>query len=189
MAMGNTTRHDMVLLIPFEVEFLGFRSDTHRLQQSGWTLSVEMDQMRHGFTMGMVNSHTKLYAMTSLCELDVANIIDRHRPPPLIQVNHVSSNISMRIEAGMRPMYQMIDAAPSFISFEELEAQDFLPFRLDETIPEVLVEAADMDVINHLQAIVEMQKPKQAELRQEARRRESRSEPATIKQTRILELV
>lgn len=168
---------------PLGVYWAGWETTTLALQRNGWDLAVEHDHYRNGYTLLMRHEAMQLHACTS--ELTLERLPqERWEHVPVFQVRAIARTLQTahmpRVDFAA---FQQIDAEPRFVDHKIQRVEDFNIFALARSkAEEVLVNKADMTVIEHLEAIKRLQEPKQRELRQEMLRgresaRPSRSTP------------
>lgn len=161
---------------PALVEFHGFRSDTHLLENQGWRIAEEVDQYR--FSM----SHEIKLILSSPCENPI-KFIGRCRVPHDLY-DRQSMGFSLRIcvdpqhfhdyrvhhELGWQSSARFREIDMSHTIAEAHCALDWgsiFPPRAASK-EDVFMAGADMGVIEHLEAIKRLQAPKQKELRLKA---------------------
>lgn len=155
---------------PMGVEWAGWRTDTRRLQQAGWEIAVEYDMYRHSYRLLMRHRMIKLYALTNMLDLarhinddytlSLANV-------PVFNVVAVAPSLHSITVPGLSfESFQQIDAQPQLCThrIERVEDTNIFAVPLTRT-QEILVDKADMTVIEHLEAIKKLQSPKQQEIR------------------------
>jgi len=159
---------------PVGVEWRGWRSDTLRLQRSGWQLAVEtnFDSSSIGYRLAMKHEGYKLFAVTDRKAIQSMrmNAPWMHSEVPVFQVVSVLP-IDFRIctYAGLEDLseFKPIDAEPQFVNAKIQTIDDFNIFAVVGKAERVLVNKADMSVIEHLEAIKRLQADKQRELRKD----------------------
>lgn len=144
---------ERVLNQPCEVHFAGFRSDTYRLQQAGWQLSVEQDMRRMAIRLAMRFEPARLYMVSRLVEYDFLQ--DRGARPVFV-INHCANNIVVQLMESSFD-FKPIDATPAFVTEARKSIEDFGIFApLQARTEEILVEpqsvAECLDLIKRLQA-------------------------------------
>lgn len=168
-----------ILSRPYGIEWSGWRSDTLALQNAGWRLAVSFDPLRQTYQLLMKNDALKLYAIT-----DVQTIVDLSDPRNARYLSSDYGTFQVRACAPDIYVYQVrmdmpslnfveIDAAPQMVESRIIRLADLNVFATKQA-EQVLIDKADMTVIQHLEAIKKLQSPAQAELRKKAR--ESRDE-------------
>ena len=170
-----------ILSRPIGIRWAGWETDTQRLQRAGWRLAVEADVMHERYWLMMNHEQMRMTAMTDERRLDYAmtqmrNVFDQQMLP-IFEVRHVAPTFEIvRVqEYGEWPDFQQIDAEPRMATNEVKRIEDMNIFRLAlDHAEEVVIDQADMTVIEHLQAIKDLQSDKQRELREKARRQRDR---------------
>jgi hypothetical protein len=163
--------HPRLLSRPMGVEWAGWRTDTHRLQQAGWELAVEFEIYRHTYRLLMRHRMMRLHALTDALSLE--NHIQRDynlnlANVPVFNVIGVAPSIeTLRVPDVSFTAFQQIDAQPqmSMARVERVEDINIFAVPLTRT-QEILVDKADMTVIEHLEAIKRLQSPEQQAIRE-----------------------
>lgn len=142
-----------VLNRPCEVHFAGFRTDTFRLQQAGWQLSMEQDLMRMSIRLAMRFEPARLYMVSEAADHDFFRHSDHL---PVFHVRHCASNVVVQLMESTFD-FKPIDAKPAFVSEQRKGIEDFNLFApLQTRTEEILVEpqsvAECLDLIKRLQA-------------------------------------
>lgn len=154
---------------PLGVHWAGWETTTLRLQQSGWQLAVEHEFHRDGYTLLMRHEEMKLYAYTDQLVLERAlhDPYYRGEQMPVFVVRRVANTLQTAHTHLDFTSFQQIDAQPQIADFRIQRVEDFNIFALARNkATEILVNKADMTVIEHLEAIKRLQQPKQQEIRQ-----------------------
>jgi hypothetical protein len=161
-----------VLSQPCEVHFAGFRSDTYRLQQAGWELSVEQDVYRRALRLAMHHRAADLYMLADSQDFDFFS----HRMgdrPPVFNIRHCSSRMVIQLMESSFD-FQPIDATPALATTTRRSIEDFNIFATQQVrAEEILVEP--QSVAECLELIKKMQAPELAAVRKrnEQRRRDA----------------
>ncbi len=156
---------------PLGIHWAGWQSDTFRLQQCGWEIAVEMEFNYDRYRLLMKNAHMKLYALTDALHIhsmeftslyadrDMSNV-------PVFKVAHCAPSIHAQTVRGLDfASYQRIDATPQMVSSEIRRIEDTNIFAVVGQTEQVLIDQADMTVVDHLEAIKALQSAKQREIR------------------------
>lgn len=170
-----------VLSRPLGVHWAGWQTTTVRLQQCGWDLAVQYEYHHDGYTLLMRHESMQLYAYTDQLLLEKA----LHDPyytgenVPVFQVRQVGKTL-LGVHAPLDfSTFQQIDAVPRYVEHKIRSIEDFNIFALARSkAEEILVNKADMSVIEHLEAIKRLQEPQQHEIRQRALRERDSAVPA-----------
>lgn len=166
---------------PIPIEWAGWRSDTATLQRCGWKFAQTVD-----------NSYDRISILLTHPQAKVMGIIERldfemgyHGAPVVkgtqMQVNTITNALYYHVEKI--PLWREMDMEPNMVM---REPQRILPDEIFRTLVpeniEVLVDRADMSVVEHLEAIKTLQAPKQFDLRKQARKEASRSTRQVVAQ-------
>lgn len=161
--------------LPIPVEFAGWRSNTFYLQKCGWNFHVRHDPAKWAYEFILTNEHLRLGGLSELWDSPeaycVGKYMDQKHIPP-IQVHRVVSVDHTTIICNTRDPYvdfMAVDMKPSHaIDQYRLNLGELFPFNLKGApeVPEIALETqADMEVVDYLQAILDDQQDKQAEIR------------------------
>lgn len=149
---------ERILSAPHEVHFCGFRSDTLRLQQAGWQLSVRQENYgyRDNLQLAMHNRDFGGYMLAD------AMTWESYRP---IQMNERLTFVVRRVCADVMVInssinfdaFDPIDARPQYVTTERKSIKDFNIFasqlvRTEEIIIEPQSVAECLDLIRKMQA-------------------------------------
>ena len=156
---------------PFPVIWAGFRSTTTEMQQAGWQIAVDFEPYRLMYTLMFRHREMALYAITDSMtfEQQVVDYRDVHHLPPF----HIRG-CAPRIEFLRMPTvgtmnFQEIDAVPNYQMAEYASPEDMNVFNVvprQQGGEEIIVNPADMTVIEHLEAIKELQSEEQKRIRE-----------------------
>lgn len=175
MALGS---NDNIRLLsrPFKVFWQGWETTTFRLQQVGWQLATERDLRQMCIRILMKHSGMQLVAIThdSYFDFDVATNPGYSddgitHGMPIFNVQHIAHDFRFVTAPIVNVAdFREIDAQPQIVHNHVIESvrdlDIFAPAPQTRT-EEILVDRADMTVIEHLQAIKELQSEKQLEIR------------------------
>jgi hypothetical protein len=166
---SNSTEHARLLSQPIPVEWAGWETTTLDLQHAGWRLAIEFDLERIRYRLLMKHEVMKLEAVTYAEELHVHDPYQRNYRLEVerlgrFRVQHVGSIQVVRIVDNFS-RFQEIDARPVMTMERPQSIADLNIFNTKRSVEQVFVDKADMSVIEHLQAIKDLQSPKQRELR------------------------
>jgi hypothetical protein len=154
-----------------EVYWAGWRSSTVKLQAAGWQLSIENDPSRYSMRLLMRHSLSHITAISRWAEFDMTRYME-HLPPLEFSVV-VMGRVSMQI-MGRLPELVAVDAIPELCQAESIDLGQMNIWKPAKSeVEEVLVDQADMTVIEHLQAIKDLQSDTQRELRDKMRQTET----------------
>lgn len=178
-------RDRRILSRPVNIRWAGWETDTVKLQRNGWRLAVEFDPCDQRYRLLMNHEQLQLTAITDQRRIDYA-LSEMHNTFrrdmfPIFEVRHVAPTFEiLRIQETGEPWnFNQINAEPLMTDavVERLEDLNIFRLALDKA-EEVVIDKADMTVIEHLQAIKALQSEKQHELREKARRERDRGEPS-----------
>ena len=148
---------ERLLSAPHEVHFCGFRSDTYRLQQAGWQLSVNQDSLgyRPSLQLAMHNKDFGGYMLAEAIEWDAFRPMGMHERLTFI-VRRVCADI-MVMQGLDFNLFEPIDARPQYVTTERKSIKDFNIFasqlvRTEEIIIEPQSVAECLDLIRKMQA-------------------------------------
>jgi len=184
--MHHFEANPLVLMsAPMPVVFQGWRSTTADLGRAGWKIAVDFDPNYNAYRFCFSNEQLNLISITevkryewSLRSLSHGSPYDPMYPKDAapIMVNSLSSSMQvMHYMSGDSFLegFREIDTEPEVMQHQVITPDDLCIFKYkDNEIDQVIVEQADMTVIEHLEAIKEIQKPKQKELREKLAREE-----------------
>lgn len=168
-----------ILSHPVRVEWAGWRTDTLSLQQAGWEIAVDFDPNRQMYRLLLRHQLMNLYALSDSRVIHRKRQFETTPDFPVFRVSVVSPRIEVhRFEAPRMygpsssfENFQQIDAEPVYTERRIESIEDFNIFNVPLTRAEqIVVDKADMTVIEHLEAIRKLQAPKQRELRDAALR-------------------
>jgi hypothetical protein len=171
---------DQILLSrPVRVFWAGWESDTFRLQQCGWKIAVKQDMYRDYYEFLFKHKEVDLVAMSpgmtihqAITDWQTGGQYAQQLPP--IQITRVARTIELyrdiAVEDNLFNSYTMIDARPQMAERKthRLEDSNVFAVAINEE-KEIVIDQADMTVVDHLQAIKELQSERQRELREKAR--------------------
>lgn len=179
--MPSSFDEHRIISRPLGIEWAGWRSDTLMLQRCGWRLAVNFDPYRYEYQLLMKNESLKLCGITnsmviepmmSRWDASMANL-------PVFRVVSVAPNIHVhQVSCNLMPVarFEEIDATPQCVT-SRIESLYDLNVFATKRAEQVLVDKADMTVIEHLEAIKRLQSPKQQEIRQRLLREERDPRP------------
>lgn len=175
LAMDQLRPADVrILSRPFPVEWAGWETTTRRLQCCGWQIASQyaFDSDRYRFLFKHQQLDLMGYADWLEIERSVTGAYASGSDLPTIHVRHVAREFSMeRIppdalsRENITP-WTLIDARSQLVTDPIKTWEDFSVFAKLQP-KEILVPRADMSVVEHLEAIIKAQEPKQHELRQQ----------------------
>jgi hypothetical protein len=158
-----------ILSAPHPVHWAGFQSTTTEMQQHGWQIAVEFEPMRLMYRLMFKHEQLRLYALTAQEHIQQgANGFGQmHDFCVPFKVCHAAASIEcLRIHDDIS-MFRAIDATPVMVteSIERIEDLNIFNVSLRKA-EEILVNEADMNVIDHLEAIKALQSEEQKIIRE-----------------------
>jgi hypothetical protein len=156
---------------PVGVEWAGWTTDTFTLQRRGWQLAVDYQLYDQTYVLMMRHPDMNLTAITDRARLPLSNYFrDEYlldNKSPVFRVVRVAPTFQFVQLTGYDfRAFKAIDATPQYTDERLTNIDDtnvFAPFRVKTE--EVLIDKADMSVVEHLEAIKRLQDPAQAEIR------------------------
>jgi hypothetical protein len=151
------------------VVWCGWESNTLRLQECGWKLAVDYRVENDNYTLLVYHEQGQLYGMSNATQLE-KRLADAwcEDLPRTFHMTGLARSIEVERFAGIGGSFAdftQIDAQPMQSTRENV--RDFNIFNTIATrADEIVIEKADMSVIDHLQAIKDLQSGSQAEIRQ-----------------------
>jgi hypothetical protein len=190
--VGSSNKEQRILSRPVPVHWAGWETDTTRLQRNGWQLAVEFEPMKDMYALMMRHPEMNMTALTSAIRLDHGlSLMDNYSrrgfadPSPgvnamvpfnVIKVAPQFENVRIQSTASWEN-FQLIDAEPQMVETTIERPEDLNIFALAMSQAEqVAIDKADMSVVEHLEAIKDLQSDEQKTLREKARKREARRE-------------
>ena len=164
-----SNREHRILSRPIGVWWMGFESNTMKLQQHGWEIAAEYSMYGDNYRLLFRHNEMHLYAITHAERLE--HMITRPEYDlerlPVFRVQGVVPQIEVIRMMDDLSSFQQIDAQPCMTKEEITRVEDMNIFRVPmERAEEIVVDKADMTVIEHLEAIKKLQQPRQKEIRQ-----------------------
>lgn len=166
---------------PFRVRWAGWETDTMRLHRHGWQIAVAEDPAYDAIKLMMRHEDMELHGMTDTYSWQ--KVFDSTLRGVMTEgfVFNVAwvgkSNTKMpsgMLGAGLGSAvgFSEIDPVPGMVVMDESVSLDDLDIfrKIGGESVEVLVDRADMTVVEHLEAIKALQSDRQRELRERARR-------------------
>lgn len=175
--MSSQFSDHRVLSRPAEVWWEGWRTTTTDLQRNGWELAVDRDLRRMTYTLLLKHRMMKLYAITSEEKWDDFSH-DSYGRMPVFHVQQIAPRFeTVAVQSMDWSGYQQIDAMPCMAETERKSIEDFNIFHVPLTrAEEIIIDTADLSVIDHLNAIKELQSEQQKDIRQRILREGSHRE-------------
>jgi hypothetical protein len=158
-----------ILSRPVGVEWAGWRTDTFALQQNGWELAAEFDPYYYAYRLLFKHRECRMAAITdrTIIEDLESGRLNVSPAVPLFHVRRVAATFEVLQMTDDFSRFVQIDARPQLMTrkIERLEDMNIFATTLKRT-EEIVVDKADMTVVEHLEAIKRLQAPKQQEIRQ-----------------------
>ena len=159
-----------VLSRPIPVRFQGWRSTTAELQQAGWELATQYTVHEDMYQLAVSNPQLQLVGRTTQpinIPRDLQYRSDRG-DLPTFDVSYVAHRVKVfeHREVHFPTVWHRIDATPQLATDEVRDLHDLCHFAPYDKSRELMVAAADMEVVELLDAIMRKQQPKQQELRE-----------------------
>lgn len=158
---------DTILSVPWPVEWAGWRTDTLTLSQCGWQIAIEFDASRLRYRLMLKHHEMRL---TAFSDAEVVDRVQRERVTlrnlPPFRICHVAETFHVLKVMDDFSRFREIDPIPQFRTEEIRTMEDpniFAPCA--PKAKEVLVDKADLTVVEHLEAIKALQSDKQRDIR------------------------
>lgn len=168
-----------ILSRPIPIRWAGWESNTLMLQQCGWQIAVEFNPDCDVYRLMMRHEQMNMTAMTNERVIDFAVSLSNfeHRELaklPGFEVMQVAPRLENARITDNRSWdgFQMIDAKPQMLEtkIERLEDLNIFALAVGKA-EEIVIDKADMSVVDHLKAIKELQAEKQKQLREKSRQK------------------
>lgn len=166
-----TNAEPRLLSRPMGVEWAGWRTDTVTLQRSGWELAVSFDYAYHAYRLLLRHKMMRLYAVSDVSHVE--SMLDRYHERmaewPVFQIIGCAPSVqTLNVPSINFAAFREIDATPQFTDQRITRVEDMNIFAtpMPGSKGEVLVDGADLSVIEHLEAIKRLQAASQEEIRQ-----------------------
>ncbi len=178
---AQATAESRLLSRPIRVFWMGWETDTYKLQQNGWKIAVKQDIYRDYYEFLFRHEQMDLTALSAalqihqvLTDVNMGGQYAAQLPP--LTIERVVSRIEVyrdRERGNYFDDFVQIDAKPRMTSqkVSRLEDSNVFAVAIDKA-EEVVIDRADMTVVDHLQAIKALQSEKQRVLRDKAREKE-----------------
>ena len=157
---------------PVGVHWAGWEADTLQLHKAGWQMAVEYDVQYDKYRLLMHHREGKLWGMSD------ATTIEKMWASPMHRMDRVPCFFMTGLAARLEVIrwqemssisfadYQQIDPRPQLEERRIERPEDFNVFKLvDNHEADILVDEADMTVIDHLKAIKDLQSDEQQRIR------------------------
>jgi len=172
---GNGWGHGpRVLSRPIPVVFQGWRSTTLELQANGWELSTQYAFHDDTYMLAVSNPQLQIVGRTTepihIPRSLQYNYDREHLPTFYVGILTHKVKIFHEHHVELPPMWHRIDANTKVSTAEIVDLHDMCHFAPWDKATDLIVNAADMEVVELLQIIVDKQQPKQKELREKLAR-------------------
>ncbi len=173
---------------PVKVHFLGWSSDTYRLQHNGWQVSAHQDFQHQALQIALHHPESGLYGLSEYVEIDFMSATQQ-----MDYLDHITLNITaittkmiVRHEVYSMPetmhrQFSPVDCTPGYVYFKNSNIEDLIPFRPLPKFDNELIVKPD-SVPELLDKILVLQDGKMKDLIEKQRERESRGEVENILQ-------
>jgi hypothetical protein len=158
------------------VHFMGFYSDTLRLQNSGWDLYIEYDISYNKTRLFIENTHIKLMGFSEQAPYIFQEYNGRVDHPPSFNIIHVTSKIDTIRTTEDFSNFERIDARTQWTSNPFTSMRDLNPFvPKTDNAEEIIVDP--LTIADMLSRIKELQSKDQSAIRARERLRERAEQP------------
>lgn len=161
-----------VLSRPIPVFFQGWQSTTRDLQAAGWELATQYSLHEDMYHLAISNPQLQIVGRTT----EALHIPQRlqyqyeRENLPTFYVNVLTHKVRIYEERHVElpAVWHRIDAETQVFQAQITDLHDMCHFAPWDKAADLLVAAADMEVVELLNLIVSKQQPKQTELREKA---------------------
>lgn len=156
------------------VFFAGFESNTYQLQREGWQLAYEHAYGIDGIRLALKHEKAGLYALTVPVAMSAVHAWRHgdHGATIPFHVQYMGSNARLQIIPVRTSMksWNAFDATPEMCwDVRELTFDELIPFRpLSADAPEIVIPQGNVSEL--LALALQMQDPKQKEIRERQRK-------------------
>jgi len=198
--MANPRDLEHVLMsAPVRVLFQGWESTTAQLASAGWEIAVDFDINNGEYRFLFANRTLNLMAfsgsnryghITDRGHRMMSDQRSRWKDGEPIFIENVSSKMEVMSygqEFNMLADFRTIDAQPEVMNHQIIHASDLSIFKWKDKaqVDQVILDKADMGVIDHLEEILRAQKPKQKEIRERMAKDTVRKEGSIIELIKV----
>lgn len=167
--MGVLGTERELLSRPIPVKWCGWESDTRTLQYGGWQLAVEHQDWNEEYQLLLKHEKMKLVGITERTYLPrfpahYQRVSGYNDAEFYFRILHVANNFEMISIQNTPPSFFEIDATPERLVATPLNSLGIFKKMLSKG-EEVLIDSADLSVIDHLEAIKALQSTKQKKIR------------------------
>ena len=174
-----------ILSRPIRVFWAGWETDTFKLQEAKWKIAVDHDPLRDYYTFLFRHEQMDLTALSTamqihqvITDFNMGGQYAAQLPP--LTIERVVSKIEVYRDIAQGHYFDgfvQIDAKPQMTSKKVDRLEDSNVFALSSgQAEEVVIDQADMTVVDHLKAIKELQSDTQRILRDKARQKKEPGE-------------
>lgn len=118
-----------ILSRPLKVEWAGWETTTHRLQQAGWKLSAEQDVFQNRMRLAMQHERMSLYGLSRGMDFDYQrHAMERGYDFPVIVMQAVGREVFIHEAGRIDWSFNAIDAQPCFTDRKISRIEDFAHF-------------------------------------------------------------
>lgn len=170
--MMNSTPNFRILNPVLKMHWAGWESDTLTLQRAGWQLSANQDVEMSAIYFAIKHPVLKLYGISDRImreylyyEQPSAYFNGKQYPDIPITIRSMASDIQVHTMVDNISNFKPVDAKPVFVDMEIKSLEDFKIFA-PINIPKHKILIDPNDTQRMLARILELQSPKQAEIRE-----------------------
>lgn len=160
---------ERILSAPHPVHWAGFRSTTTEMQEHGWKIAVEYEPYRQTYRLMFKHEQLRLYAITAEEHItQTANGFgSMHDFCVPFRICHAAATFEVLRISDDLSNFKPIDATPVYVNTRIERIEDLNIFNVSlRKAEEILVNEADMSVIEHLEAIKALQSDEQKIIRE-----------------------
>jgi len=164
-----------LLSAPFKVRWAGWESDTYTLQRHGWQIAANQD-VQYG-TLQLLISHPvyKIQGFSDRITMEFMHIHESMRSNIDIPICGMGSKLTVMANNINPTDFTQIDCEPSYIRMEPKSLDDFKIFKESlHRVDEIIVDPLTVNQL--MEQIVELQTPKQKEIRERRRKERLRND-------------
>lgn len=176
---------------PLDIDFLGFRSDTYRLQQAGWQFAEERSEYRDEIRIAIRHPEHRISGMSGpVTRGQVFTYIRRDwdRRPDTVRIElAIQYMIHEHPRCTCNARFVPVDTTPSYEVFGADDLYDMPYFKPIDEGKEIFLRKASVEEI--MQIALDKQEPEQARIRasrQADRKREEYNRGGTTKAKLIM---
>lgn len=149
---------------PVRVHWLGWETDTYRLQQAGWELSVEESFERNTMRLAINHPRARVQGISTRASWDYYGMSYREpfmdeRPEAVLEMRHMGREVLIEHSMGPSMDFHPIDAQPSFTTNQMSRLEDLAHFQPALVRSSKLIVLSDASVDQLLERALELQEP------------------------------